>query len=129
MNDLGAPWPIATRNKAFAALAGLFALLLVLQFADRPISVWGQDLPEPIPGIMHWITRWGESDWQLIPALLVFLLTLAVIPLVRSEIVSRAGSSVSGPKPSSARMLQEATSGTVAAKRRMLATSSPMKPF
>ena len=85
MNDLGAPWPIATRNTALAALAGLFVLLFVLHFADRPISVWGQDLPEPIPGIMHWITRWGESDWQLIPALLVLLLTLALIPLVRSD--------------------------------------------
>lgn len=86
MNDLGAPWPLATRNAALAALAGLFALLFVLQFADRPISVWGQGLPEPVPAIMHWITRWGESDWQLIPALLVLLLTSVAIPLVRSEV-------------------------------------------
>ena len=86
MNDFGAPWPTATRNAVLAALLGLLALLFVLQFFDRPISVWGQGLPEPVPAIMHWITRWGESDWQLIPALLVLLLTLAAIPLVRSEI-------------------------------------------
>jgi undecaprenyl-diphosphatase len=35
---------------------------------------------------MHWITRWGESDWQLIPALLVLLLTAAAVPLVRNEV-------------------------------------------
>jgi membrane-associated phospholipid phosphatase len=86
MNDFGASWPFATRKAALAALVGLIVLLFVLHFADHPISVWGQGLPEPIPSIMHWITRWGESDWQLIPALLVFLLTLAVIPLVRSEV-------------------------------------------
>ena len=86
MNDFGAPWPMATRNAAFAALLGLFALLLLLHFVDRPISVWGQGLPEPVPGIMHWITRWGESDWQLIPALLVLLLTAAAVPLVRNEV-------------------------------------------
>ncbi len=85
MNDFRPPWPIATRNAALAALVGLIALLLLLQFADRPISVWGQGLPEPIPGIMHWITRWGESDWQLIPALLILLLSAAAIPLVRGE--------------------------------------------
>lgn len=86
MNDFGARWPFATRKATLVALMGLFALLLLLQFADRPISVWGQGLAEPIPSIMHWITRWGESDWQLIPALVVFLLTLAVIPLVRNEV-------------------------------------------
>ena len=86
MDHFRAPWPIPTRNTALAALLGLFALLFVLHFADRPISVWGQGLPEPIPGIMHWITRWGESDWQLIPALMILLLTAAAIPLVRSDI-------------------------------------------
>lgn len=86
MNDFGTPWPIATRKAALAALLALFAVLLLFSFADRPISVWGQGLPEPIPGIMHWITRWGESDWQLIPALLVLLLTAAAVPLVRSEV-------------------------------------------
>lgn len=86
MNDSGAPWPIANRNTAIAAVAGLLALLFVLSLGDRPISVWGRGLPEPVPAIMHWITRWGESDWQLIPALTVFLLTLAAIPLVRSEL-------------------------------------------
>jgi len=86
MNDFGARWPFATRRAALVALAGLFALLFVLHFTDRPISVWGQGLPEPIPSIMHWITRWGESDWQLIPALLVLLLTAIAVPLVRSEV-------------------------------------------
>jgi membrane-associated phospholipid phosphatase len=86
MKEFGAPWPIATRNTAIAVLVGLLALLFLLSFVDRPISVWGQGLPEPIPGIMHWITRWGESDWQLIPALLVLLLTAVAVPLVRKEV-------------------------------------------
>lgn len=85
MNDLDAPWPVASRNAALAGLVGLLVLLFALHFVDRPISVWGQGLPEPIPGIMHWITRWGESDWQLIPALLVLLLTAVAVPLVRND--------------------------------------------
>ena len=50
-------------------------------------------------------------------------------PPVRSDRPSSAGSSASGPKPSSTRIWHDATRGTVAAKLRMLAASSAMKPF
>lgn len=75
MPNLDAPWPVASARAAFAATLALFVLLAALQLADRSVHLWATALPAPLPQVMKWITRWGESDWQLIPALLLLIVT------------------------------------------------------
>lgn len=62
-------------------LAGFILLIAVLHFLDHALIVWGDALPDNVHSLFRWITRWGESDWILIPSLtgagLAWLLSLA----------------------------------------------------
>lgn len=75
MKRLDAPWPFASMLTAFLAVAALVALLAAVLPFDRAIHLWAVGQPEPVHQAMRWITRLGESDWQLIPSLLLVVLT------------------------------------------------------
>lgn len=54
-------------------LVGFVVLIVALHMLDRPISEWAQATAEPARGFFRWLTRWGESDWVLIPTFIGWL--------------------------------------------------------
>jgi len=70
MRHLSRPWPLGlSRSTALWFIAGFIAAIGLLHLADRTLIVWGDGLPDNVHAIFKWITRWGESDWILIPSL------------------------------------------------------------
>lgn len=75
MLDFGKQWPLGPDGRAWGVAAGAFVVLLVVVgLFDHQLSVAATGLPDPVRQFFAFITRWGESDWVLIPSL-----TLAVV--------------------------------------------------
>lgn len=99
MIDLSKPWPFGlSRRTALPFVIGFIVVILVLHLADRGISAWGQEVAEPVRGVFRWITRWGESDWILIPTALGCLGGWLVSLLARDRVqrVARQFAAVTG---------------------------------
>jgi undecaprenyl-diphosphatase len=82
MSNFTKPWPVGlSRSTAWWFLAGFVAVIAALHLLDHTLIVWGDGLPDNVHAVFKWITRWGESDWILIPSLcgigLAWLLSLA----------------------------------------------------
>jgi membrane-associated phospholipid phosphatase len=99
MIDLGKSWPLglSRRNALWFAL-GFVVLIAALYWLDRPISAWGQALPDGVRALFFRITQWGKSDWILIPsfiawlvAWLLSLLTRDTLRLALRELAALAG--------------------------------------
>ena len=75
----------ATARVAIAAV--LLALLLVALLFDRQLSVWARSWPAPVLGALESVTRYGESDWILVPAAALYLLTALVTWFVRWKLM------------------------------------------
>lgn len=90
MIDHSKPWPLGLRrdNALWYAL-GFAALIVVLHLVDRSGSAWGTSLPAEVRRVFRWITRWGESDWILIPTLAAWLIA-SMLSLVTRERAKRA---------------------------------------
>lgn len=74
MIDLSKPWPFGLNRRSVVPMfAGFAVLIALLYFVDRPISQWAQEAGQPVREVFRWITRWGESDWILIPTALGLL--------------------------------------------------------
>ncbi len=75
MRHLSKSWPPGlSRSTVLWFVAGFVALIAVLHLADRPLVVGGEGLPPEARAFFRWMTRWGESDWILIPSLCGVLL-------------------------------------------------------
>jgi len=84
MVDLSTRWPFGLGSPkwwipAVVALAALGATLVY----DRELSVYGRSFDPAIVQFFEGITRYGESDWILIPAGVLLVLTAAVAFFVR----------------------------------------------
>ena len=82
MPQLTRSWPFdLSRSTAWWFVAGFVVVVGGLHVLDHGLILWGDGLPDHIHVIFKWITRWGESDWILIPSLcgigLAWLLSLA----------------------------------------------------
>lgn len=99
MIDLSKPWPTGlSRRRAPWFALGFVVLIAALHLLDRPISVWGQGLPDNVRAVFFWITQWGKSDWILVPtfiawlaAWLLSLLTRDNLRLALQELAALAG--------------------------------------
>lgn len=99
MIDLGKSWPLGlSRRNAFWFALGFVVLIAALYWLDRPISAWGQALPDGVRAVFSRITQWGKSDWILIPsfiawlvAWLLSLLTRDTLRLAMRELAALAG--------------------------------------
>lgn len=91
MSYLFRRWPIRAGGTGWivSAIAAAAALSL-LALADTPISRFGGLLPEPGITVFTWITRLGDSDWILIPALVVTIVAGAIALASRSYTLKRA---------------------------------------
>lgn len=87
MHQLKSTWPFGLNRRTvpwFAA--GFIALVAVLHLLDHPLALWADGLPSDVRRVFRWITRWGESDWILIPSLLGVLLAWLLSLLTRDRV-------------------------------------------
>lgn len=76
MPDLTRPWPITIhRGNGLFFVLGILGVLVVLYQFDVPASLWAQSWPRPIRDAFLAITDLGKSDWVLIPALVVLVVS------------------------------------------------------
>lgn len=74
MIDLSKPWPFGlSRRSVLPILIGFAVAIAALYLLDHPISQWAQETAQPVRPFFRWITRWGESDWILIPTVIGWL--------------------------------------------------------
>jgi len=86
MIDLSKPWPFGlSRRRAPLFVLGFAMLIAALYWLDRPLSVWGQGLPDGVRAFFHWATEWGESDWILIPTAISWLVAWLLSLLTRDN--------------------------------------------
>ncbi|HEV7718879.1 MAG TPA: phosphatase PAP2 family protein [Arsenicitalea sp.] len=87
MIDLSKPWPLGFNRSNWPVFAlGFVAAMLVLLWLDHSVSVLAIGLPNTIRAFFADITRWGESDWILIPSLGLLVLTAVVALLIPKRI-------------------------------------------
>ena len=87
MHHLSRPWPFGlSRRTALWFLLGFVVLIGLLHPFDHALIVWGEGLPDTIHAVFKWITRWGESDWILIPSLCGFGLAWLVSIATRDRL-------------------------------------------
>lgn len=87
MRDLARPWPLGlSRRTAWMYVAGFVAVIAILHLLDRPLTVWATGLPDAARSFFAWLTRWGESDWILVPSLAAVLIAWLLSLLTRDRI-------------------------------------------
>jgi membrane-associated phospholipid phosphatase len=86
MRDLHRPYPfgIDGRTWPWFALGALVLVALAFPF-DRALSVAGTGLPDPIRAFFFAVTDIGLSEWILVPALVLFLITALLALAMRSR--------------------------------------------
>ncbi len=88
MVDLTRRWPLGLGEKRWwRALVAMLAILALAVAFDHPLMVWAQRWPESVRGAFEQLTRYGESDWILIPSAALFLLTAAIALFVRWKLM------------------------------------------
>lgn len=89
--DLSAPWPLGLSARNWPAyLAGLVVVIVAFLPSDHPISVAAQAQTPDTLQLFNQITRWGESDWILIPSFVLLLVTTIAFMLLRRRLVRLA---------------------------------------
>ncbi len=87
MRHLSKAWPFGlSRSTAWWFVAGFVVLIAGLYLLDRPLSVWGQGLAPEVRSFFRWMTRWGESDWILVPSLLGVILAWLLSLVTRDRL-------------------------------------------
>src|SRR5690606_20147770 len=76
MFDITRPWPIKyDRGDGLFLALGMLGILVVLHQLDVPASLWAQSWPQLLRDAFLAITDLGKSDWILIPALVILVLS------------------------------------------------------
>lgn len=76
MNTLEKPWPFGLNRRNWPWFAAGFALVIAIFVgADAALSRHVVSFTLDSRGLFDEITRWGESDWILIPSLALFAIT------------------------------------------------------
>jgi membrane-associated phospholipid phosphatase len=76
MFDLSKPWPLGLSRKTWWWFAlGFAGLLGLVVWFDPLVSAWARAWPKPVNDVFAYITDYGLSDWILIPALLLFIVS------------------------------------------------------
>lgn len=87
MRHLSRTWPLGlSRRTALWFVAGFVALIFVLHLFDHALIVWGDGLPADVLKFFKWLTRWGESDWILIPSLLALVIAWLLSLVTRDRL-------------------------------------------
>lgn len=91
MIDLSRPWPfdIDGRNWHYFA-AGFLAVLVIVSFYDHTLSAYAISQSSDVRNFFGAFTRWGKSDWILIPALVLLALSTLGMLIVRRRVLKLA---------------------------------------
>jgi undecaprenyl-diphosphatase len=86
MRFLEAPYPfgIGRRTWPLFALGALAVLLIAFPF-DHRLSVWGTGLPDGVRSFFFAVTDIGLSDWILIPAVVLFVISALLAVALRGK--------------------------------------------
>ena len=88
MVDLSQRWPFGLgTNRWWLPVAGGIAALAAAFVYDRQLSAWGQGLQPEIVSFFDDLTRYGESDWILIPSGVLLIVTAAVAFFMRWKLM------------------------------------------
>lgn len=88
MIDLSSRRPPGFGEKRWwVGIAGLAVLLALTLLVDRPLSLLAQSAPKQVHGVMAAVTRYGESDWILYPAAILYLVTVLVALATRWKLM------------------------------------------
>lgn len=89
MIDLSKPWPlgIGTRWWGATVLAGLAILVLVAPL-DAEVSQWARTWPVDVKQFFASITDFGQADWILWPAAVLFIATAILARFVRWRLMA-----------------------------------------
>ncbi|HVY20076.1 MAG TPA: phosphatase PAP2 family protein [Bauldia sp.] len=68
--------PIDGRRVVLIVLAGVALILLTGFLFDARLIAWSRTLSPSTRAVLEWITRWGKSDWLLIPSGVVVVAVL-----------------------------------------------------
>lgn len=91
MLDLARPWPLALNRTGWAVFAlGFVVLLAALHLVEVSLAQWAQAWPQPVRRAFSVITDLGLSDWFLIPALALFIVSGLLALLIRKPAARRA---------------------------------------
>ena len=97
MSYLSQPWPLhLTRRSGILLVLAVVGLLAVIYQTDVPVSQWAQAWPQPVRDFFFVITDVGKSDWILIPALALLLITGGLALAVPKSPGKRALGDVAG---------------------------------
>ena len=91
------PWPVrAARASWLVATAICVALLAGLAMFDAQISHLGRSLPASVVTVFAWITRLGESDYIVIPSLVLLVAMAGLGFIIPKPVAKRALWQMSG---------------------------------
>jgi membrane-associated phospholipid phosphatase len=68
--------PVDWRRIVILAIAGLVAVVLTALFFDARVIAWTETLSPAVHGFFAWSTRFGQSDWLLIPAGIIVIVVM-----------------------------------------------------
>ncbi len=89
--DLAAPWPLGLSGRNWLVYAiGLLVVLIAFLPSDHPVSVAAQAQGPETLALFNQITRWGESDWILIPSFVLLILAGIAFALVKRRLIRLA---------------------------------------
>ena len=74
------------RRTAWLFAAGFVVVIVGLHGLDRPVSLWAAGLPDEVRRLFNWLTRWGESDWILVPSLVAVLIAWLLSRVTRERL-------------------------------------------
>jgi undecaprenyl-diphosphatase len=84
MTDLSKPLPFGLSRRNWPILAAVVVVIIALAApADRLLSAFAQGWPQPFAGLFARVTNLGLSDWILIPALVLLLISGGLALLLR----------------------------------------------
>jgi len=91
MIDFSKPWPLGLGTRAWPIPVIIAAAVFIKLLAfDHALSVMATADPQWVIDIFNWITRWGESDWILIPSALLLAISAIAARLLRRRLVKLA---------------------------------------
>jgi membrane-associated phospholipid phosphatase len=91
MKHLTQRWPLASgRTSWLLAAAVAIGLLALVSVFDASLSRYGRGLPAPVVDVFAIITRFGDSEWILVPALVLWLITIVFAAIIPKPVPRRA---------------------------------------
>ena len=88
MVDLSTRWPAGLGSNRWWVAVGLaLAFMIVAVTFDRQLAVLARSVSPEVEGFFAELTRYGESDWILVPAAGLLVITAAIALFVRWKLM------------------------------------------